>query len=110
MYSRHTGISSGYSAEYLRAKYAEKTAARQSPFKAPPQSRDDNISDSQEITVLEENKESPSGEGGLSSFISSLAGDDLLLLAVLAFLLFSDSEKKNLDLILAAALIFIEFG
>lgn len=110
MYSRHTGVSSGYSAEYLRAKYAEKNAARQSPFKAAQQPPVQETAEVKDITVFEENKDSTPEETGLSGFISSLEGDDLLLLAVLAFLLFSDGEKKNLDLILAAALIFIEFG
>lgn len=110
MYSRETGFSNGYTAEYLRSKYAQKTAPRRSPFKSAPAAEAE--------SVVQE--ETPSEKVSLSvtvppeveskNFLSSMESDDLLILAVLAFLLLGDRENKNFDLVLAAALLFVEFA
>ena len=112
MYSRHTS-SGGYTADYLRARYAEKTSPRRSPFRepTPPEAPvpEKPVPLPVSAPVTQAKPKEPSGSG-ISSFISNLEGDDLLILAVLALILLGDGEKKDLDLILAAALIFIEFS
>ncbi len=112
MYSRQTGLSQNYSAEYLRAKYAQKTSNQRSPFKqsAPPPEPDETEAVSEALQEVRAEQSTPEESSGIMDFISKLQNDDLLLLGVLAFLLFSDSNKKNFDLILAAALLFIEFA
>ena len=110
MYSRHTS-SDGYTADYLRAKYAEKISPRRSPFKQPAEERvpQNPVSLPVPAPIEDPNPIQPT-DSGISGFISNLEGDDILLLAVLALILFGDGEKRDLDLILAAALIFIEFS
>ena len=100
MYSRQTGFSP-YTSEYLKSRYAEKTAPRRSPLKpvtSQTQEKDE---------TLPIQKESPPE---IAEFVSSLESDDIILLCVLAFLLFGSREDRNFDLILAAALLFVEFG
>ncbi len=118
MYSRETGFSSsrqGYSADKLREKYAAKTvaAAQRSPFKQPaPELQSESILPPEPPTAVQPvvQPAPPPEESGIKDYISSLAGDDLLMLAVLALLLFSGGEKKNFDIVLAAALLFVEFA
>ena len=108
MYSRHTGFSppsNGYTSEYLKSRYAEKTAPRRSPFKAPQLS--ENATEVRESRDIQPSRQENSTMG---SFLSNLENDDIILLCVLAFLLFGDREDRSFDLILAAALLFVEFG
>lgn len=115
MYSRETGFSSsrqGYSAEKLREKYAAKTAAaaHRSPFRQPSPELQDESSLPPEPPTAVQPVAQPREDSGVRDYISGLAGDDLLMLSVLALLLFSGGEKKNFDIILAAALLFVEFA
>lgn len=99
MYSRTTGFTpESMSGEYLRAKYAAKTAARTDKRR--------------EVFALQPPKEP---ESVTAALVSSDAGkkalsDDIIIPALLAFLLFSDRDGGNMDLILTAALLFIQFG
>ncbi|MBQ9940385.1 MAG: hypothetical protein IJO74_02470 [Clostridia bacterium] len=107
MYSRRTGISQmPISAEYLQAKYAAKKAAQETrqrePFNLLPEKTEEVLTVQTDITPVQNNK-------SVKDLLSVLEKDDLVLLAVLAFLLFSDSQTTP-DIILCAALLFIEFG
>lgn len=118
MYSREIGFSNSrenYTADYLRAKYAAANASpRRTPFK-PSEATEPKTDDETPLalaapSVVDEAAEKPHAEESSKNFIQNLAGDDLLMLSVLALLLFSGGEKKNFDIILAAALLFVEFA
>ena len=100
MYSRSTGFTpESMSGEYLRAKYAAKTAARtdrrREVFALQPPKEE---SEPPQTALVPQDTE----QKGLS--------DDLIIPALLAFLLFSDRDGGNMDFILTAALLFIQFG
>lgn len=108
MYSRETGITTSqkYTSEYLQSKYAEKSLARRSPFKTEQKPAEP---EPLQTAVTAFDNQNP-GQKSVSQLLPAFEGDDILIMAVLAFLLFSGDREKNFDLILAAALLFIEFG
>ena len=99
MYSRSTGFTpENMSPDYLRAKYAAKTAARSDRRR--------------EVFALlpEKEPEHESAELLPQTTEQKDASDNMLIPALLAFLLFSDRDGGNFDFILTAALLFIQFG
>ena len=110
MYSRRTGIANeNMSAQYLQAKYAAKTAARTGQrreiFAVLPEKEQETPTE-----LLPSPMKKAQDTADLKTAFSALGSDDILIIAVLAFLLFSDAEDKDFDIILAAALLFVGFG
>lgn len=97
MYSRTTGFTpESMNSEYLTAKYAAKTAARNDRRR--------------EVFALMPERESEPAPVVPRSSSGEAASDSMIIPALLAFLLFSDKEGGEFDFILAAALLFIQFG
>lgn len=117
MYSREIGFSNSrenYTADGLRSRYVASTSPRRTPFKVQSDTthtdeKTENLPAAPTVTPSAETETSNDGDAA-KNFIQTLEGDDLLMLSVLALLLFSNGEKKNFDIILAAALLFVEFA
>lgn len=115
MYSREIGFSNSrenYTADGLRSRYAANTSPRRTPFKTPtpPTETEETVLPAAPTETPSVETETSSDAGEAKNFLQNLEGDDLLMLSVLALLLFSGGEKKNFDIILAAALLFVEFA
>lgn len=114
MYSREIGFSNSrenYTADGLRSRYVASTSPRRTPFKpTPPTETEEAVLSVAPTETPTVEAETSNDDDAAKNFIQNLEGDDLLMLSVLALLLFSGGEKKNFDIILAAALLFVEFA